>query len=109
MSAEPEPQTEAIDPRGHIVRTPGVTGGRARIAGTRIRVSDVWIARNLHGKTPEQIAADVYPWVSLADVYAALTYYYDHEDEMEAEFDEAAAFAEQYLKDNPGTVSVVEG
>ena len=41
MSADPEPQTEAIDPVGHIVRTPGTVGGRRRIAGTRIRVAHV--------------------------------------------------------------------
>jgi uncharacterized protein (DUF433 family) len=88
MSAEPEPTTEAIDPVGHIVRTPGVMGGRARIAGSRVRVSDVVLARYLHNYSAEEIVGDdVYPFLTLADVFAALAYYHDHKEEIEAEYE----------------------
>ncbi len=59
----------------HIVRTPGLLGGEARIEGHRIRVLDVVAARDRGGMTPEEIAATVYPGLTLAQVYAALAYY----------------------------------
>jgi uncharacterized protein (DUF433 family) len=109
MSAEPEPHTEAIDPVGHIVRTPGVTGGRPRIAGTRIRVSDIAVSHLLHGNSPEQIATQVYPWLSPGDVHAALAYYHDHRDEIEAQDQEDEEFAERFLADHPEIASRFEG
>lgn len=109
MAAQPEPQTEAIDPVGHIVRTTGVVGGRPRIAGTRIRVSDVAISHLLHGNTPERIASHVYPWLSLADVHAALAYYYDHKDEIEAQDREDEEFADRFLAAHPGIASRFTG
>ena len=42
----------------YIVRTPGVVGGEARIAGHRIRVRDIVAARDLGGLTPEEIAVE---------------------------------------------------
>jgi uncharacterized protein (DUF433 family) len=105
MSADPEPVTEAIDPVGHIVRTPGVMSGRPRIAGTRIRVSDVVVQLHVNEYTADEVADEVYPWISRADVYAALAYYYDHQDEIEREFDEDEAFAEQFAKDHPDIVT----
>lgn len=102
MSAEPEPATEAIDPVGHIVRTPGVVSGRPRIAGSRVRVSDIVAKRYFQGFAPEEIAGeDVYPWVSLADVYAALAYYCDHKDEIDAEFEEDDKLFDELLRQYP--------
>ncbi len=43
----------------HIVHTPGLLGGEARIAGHRIRARDVMVARDRGGLTPEEIAATV--------------------------------------------------
>jgi uncharacterized protein (DUF433 family) len=88
MAAEPEPPTEAIDPVGHIVRSPDVMSGRARIAGSRVRVSDIVLARYFHKYAPEEIVSEeVYPFLTLADVYAALAYYHDHEAEIDAEYE----------------------
>ena len=52
------------------------------ISGTRLRVQDV-VAHHLHGRlTPEEIAAS-FSSVTLADIYSALAYYYDHREEMD--------------------------
>lgn len=67
----------------HIVRTPGVLGGEARIDGLRIRVRDIAAARDLGGNSPEEIASTVYPDLTMAQVYAALTYFEDHRTEMD--------------------------
>ena len=67
----------------HIVHTPGILGGKARIAGHRIRARDVMAARDRGGLTPEEIAATVYPTLTLAQVYAALAYCEDHRAEID--------------------------
>lgn len=67
--------------RQHIEVTPGVCGGRPRIAGHRIRVQDIVIWTE-QGQSPDQIVAD-FPQLSLADVYAALAFYHDHREEID--------------------------
>lgn len=78
----------------HIAVTPDVCGGRPRIAGTRIRVQDVAVLHERQGMTPDEIVA-LYPSLGLADVHAALAYYFDHQDEVRRTIadDEAAAEA----------------
>lgn len=85
----------------YIVHTSGVVGGEPRIDGHRIRVRDIVAARDLGGLTPEEIAANVYPELMLAQVYAALAYYEDHRDEIEQAARNEAQFVKQFLKDHP--------
>jgi uncharacterized protein (DUF433 family) len=68
----------------HITKTPGVCGGRACIAGHRIRVLDVVAWHEWRGRSPEEIV-DLFPGITLADVYAALAYYFDNRQEIDAE------------------------
>ena len=63
----------------HIEITPGVCGGKPRIAGHRIRVQDVVAWHEVHGMSPDEIASG-FPQITLADVYAALAYYHDHRE-----------------------------
>lgn len=76
----------------HIETTPGVCGGKPRIAGTRIRVEDIFVWHELQGKSPNEIVAD-FPQLSFADVYAALTYYFDHRDEIQRQMRESRELA----------------
>jgi uncharacterized protein (DUF433 family) len=69
----------------YITKTPGVCGGRACIAGHRIRVMDIVVLHELRGMCPEEIAYQ-YPSISLADVHAALSYYFDNRHEIQHEF-----------------------
>jgi uncharacterized protein (DUF433 family) len=80
--------------REHIHIIQGAGGPTARIAGHRIRVQDVAIWHEKLGMTADEIV-DQYPTISLADVYAALAYYWDHRDEIEREIAEGDAFAEE--------------
>ena len=66
----------------HVVKTPGVVGGRARVAGTRVAVADIVASRDANGWTAEEIVREI-PVLTLADVHAALAYYYDHTAEIE--------------------------
>lgn len=65
----------------HIVITPGTCGGKPRIAGHRITVQNIVICHEQMGMSPAQIVED-YETITLADVHAALAYYYDHRDEI---------------------------
>ena len=78
-------------PADYIESTPGVCGGRPRIAGTRMRVSQIASEYEHLGLTPDAIV-DAHPHLTLAGVHAALTHYYDHQDEMHAEWREADGF-----------------
>jgi uncharacterized protein (DUF433 family) len=68
----------------HIEVTPGVCGGKPRIAGHRIRVQDVVFWHRSMGMRPEEIVAS-YQALSLSDVYAALAYYHDHQEKIDAD------------------------
>jgi uncharacterized protein (DUF433 family) len=46
-------------------------------------VRDIVAARDFAGLTPAEIAANVYPDLTLAQVYAALAYYEDHREEID--------------------------
>ncbi|HEY4689368.1 MAG TPA: DUF433 domain-containing protein [Anaerolineae bacterium] len=69
-------------PSRHIERRPGVQGGDACIAGTRI---PVWVLAAMHkqGDTVEDVL-EAYPDLSAAQVHAAFSYYYDHRAEIDA-------------------------
>ena len=68
-------------PADYIEATPGVCGGKPRIRGTRIKVSEVaW--RHDDGQSPDEII-EAFPHLTLAQVHAALAYYYDHHEEIE--------------------------
>ncbi len=54
---------------------------RAFIAGTRVRVQDIYVDSQLYGKSAEEIVAAL-PHLTLAQVYAALSYYFDHREEV---------------------------
>ena len=72
----------------HIEITPGVCGGKPRIAGHRIRVQDIVVMHDEMGKDPYEIVND-YPSITLADVYAALVYYMDNMDEVRQDIAES--------------------
>lgn len=77
----------------HITKTPGVCGGKACIAGHRIRVMDIVVWHERRGCTPDEIV-DMFPGITLADVHAALAYYFDNRGEIEADLREEAQTAE---------------
>jgi uncharacterized protein (DUF433 family) len=84
----------------HIEITPGVCGGKPYIAGHRIRVQDIVIWYEHLGMSPDEIV-DHYPSITLADVHAALTYYYDHLEEIRQLIHESEAFASKLAAETP--------
>jgi uncharacterized protein (DUF433 family) len=65
----------------HIVCTAEMHHGEPTIQGSAITVRTV-VERTRLGDTPEQIV-EAYPVLTLAQVHAALGYYYEHPGEIE--------------------------
>ncbi|MCG3139560.1 MAG: hypothetical protein HDKAJFGB_00437 [Anaerolineae bacterium] len=78
----------------HIEKTPGVVGGKARIAGTRITVQNIVVWHERQAMSPDEIIAE-FPQLTLADVYAALAYYFDNRQEFDESFAREKAFVEE--------------
>ena len=70
----------------HITKQPGVRGGKACIDDTRIAVVDV-VALLKQGLGDHQIV-ERYPSLNLAQVHAAISYYYENREELEADLAE---------------------
>lgn len=68
----------------HITKDPRVCGGRASIDSTRIRVMDIVLLQR-QGLKPEDMIEYFSVPLSLAQVHGALTYYYDHPEEIEGD------------------------
>ena len=87
----------------HIEITPSVCGGKPRIAGHRIKVQDVVIWHERMGMSPDEIVYH-YPSITLADVYAALSYYHDHLEEIRKDIEEDESFAREMQRKTPSLV-----
>jgi len=87
----------------HISTDPQVMSGRPCIAGTRVRVMDIVGARKA-GVTDEELTEyfSSRP-LTLSEIHAALTYYYDHQDEVDAALAEDAAFGRQAEREQAQT------
>jgi uncharacterized protein (DUF433 family) len=87
----PHPHVEIVDRYG---------GPQPMIKDTRVAVSDV-IGYLRLGETPESLVHNILPQLSLAQVYAALSYYHDHQDEIEQILREnTEAHGRAYLREN---------
>jgi len=78
----------------YVESRPNKCGGKPCIAGTRIRVWDIYVAHELQRKSPDAILDD-YPELSLAQIHAALAYYWDHKSDIDQQMKQADEFAEQ--------------
>jgi len=66
-----------------LSRSPDICGGRIRIDGSRITVHQI-VTCYQRGETPEEISGE-YPYINLAQIYAALAYYHANRDEVDRE------------------------
>jgi uncharacterized protein (DUF433 family) len=72
----------------HIVRDPAILGGKPHVKGHRIAVHHIawWYSQGMAAEALAQEYA-----LSLAEVHAALAYYYDHQDQIDRELAQEAA------------------
>lgn len=80
-----------------IASDSAVRNGQPCVAGTGLRVTDLVMAHLFHRRTPDELAADYE--LSLAQVYAALAYYYANKAELDldirTQIDKARSLKEQ--------------
>lgn len=73
---------------------------RAYIEGTRVRVQDVALMAEWQGSTPDEIV-NALPHLSLGKVHAALSYFFDHRDDIMREVKEDAEFVKELQSQQP--------
>jgi len=89
--------------KAHIQNDP--TTGKPCIVGSGIRVWDVYVLHERQGKTPDEIVA-AFPHLTLADVHAALAYYWDNKQEIDRQMKEADEFVAQLkVTSGPGPLA----
>ncbi|MGH7201969.1 MAG: DUF433 domain-containing protein [Planctomycetaceae bacterium] len=88
----------------HITKTPGVCGGRPCVAGHRVRVQDIVICYEWQGMSPEEIC-DQFPPLTIAQVHAALAYYFDHRQEILDEIEADRQAGETFKRNHPDSVA----
>ncbi len=87
----------------YIEISPNVVGGKPHIAGHRITVQNIVIWHEWMGQSADEIATDYD--LSLAEVYAALAYYYDHQTEIDRDIQESEAFVDALRQQIPSKVT----
>ena len=66
----------------HIQVLPDTMGGKPHLAGRRISVEDIAVWHERMGKSSDEICAE--HDLTLAEVHAALAYYFDHKLEIDS-------------------------
>ena len=92
----------------HIELRPNREGQlRAFIAGTGVRVQDVYALSEVQGKTPAEIVQAL-PHLTLAQVHAALFYYFDHREAILQEMREDDDFGRRLrAAAGPGVLAAI--
>jgi uncharacterized protein (DUF433 family) len=107
-----EHQTASSEPQKvpsiaeHIVSTPGTCGGKPRIAGTRIRVQDIYVWYELQGQSVDEIVTS-FPHLSMTAVYAALAYFWDHQEKILQDIADDEAFVEAFKRQYPDKIITI--
>jgi uncharacterized protein (DUF433 family) len=83
----------------HIEISSDVRSGKPRIVGTRIAVEDVTVMHLKLGYSLVEIAGKYD--LSLASVYAAMAYYFDHRDEIDRRIAEEDELVEVLKQNHP--------
>ena len=78
----------------------GFCDGYPHVIGQRIKVEHVAHWHEHMGMTPEEIVA-THPALTLLQVEAALIYYRDHREEIEAGLDDGVEFVEKFRASQP--------
>ncbi len=86
----------------HIDMTPSVAGGKPHIVGHRITVQNIVIWHERMGMNADEIATAY--GLTLADVFAALAYYYDHREEIDRAIHADETFIAELRKRTPSVL-----
>ena len=89
--------TDTDTTRRHIKIVAGAGGPKAMIASHRVRVEDVVVWHEKLGMSPDEIV-DAIPTSTLADIHAALAYYWDNREDLDRQMEKNSAEADEYRR-----------
>jgi uncharacterized protein (DUF433 family) len=64
--------------------------GRPLIAGTTMKVIELVVEHLAYGWSPDELSYQ-HPYLTLGQIYSALAYYADHQEEIDREIEESTA------------------
>jgi uncharacterized protein (DUF433 family) len=83
----------------HIEVAGNMVGGKPHVRGRRIAVQDIAIWHERLGKSADEIASEFD--LTLAQVHAALAYYFDHREDIDRRIVEDQAFVQALRERKP--------
>ena len=89
-----------------IKRNKHISAGSPVIKGTRIRIVDIGIEFEYLGMSSDEIVR-AHPHISLAQVHAALSYFYKHIKEMREKIRKDEAYTEKLKQKYPSKFAVI--
>jgi len=85
-----------------------ISRGQPVISGTRIKVMDIAVRYELMGLSADRII-DEYPHLKLEQIHDALSYYYEHKEELDRKYREDQSFLSQLKKQYPSKLKAKLG
>ena len=67
------------------------------IVGTNMKVTEIVLEKTAYGWSPEELYFQ-HPHLTLGQIYSALAYYWDHQDELDRDIERRLAFVNQTRK-----------
>jgi uncharacterized protein (DUF433 family) len=64
------------------------------IAGTNMKVVELVLERTAYGWSPEELHFQ-HPYLTLGQIYSALAYYWDHQEELDRDIERRLEFVDQ--------------
>ena len=64
------------------------------IAGTTMKVTELVLEKMAYGWSPEELHFQ-HPYLTMGQIHAALAYYWDHADELNADIEQRLQFVDQ--------------
>ena len=95
-----QPTTDSPPNCVRIASTPGTCGGKPRIDGHRMKVEHIAVCYERMEMSPDEIVTS-HPTISLAQVHAALAYYYEHKQEIDADIEAGKRYVEELKAKTP--------
>lgn len=80
--------------------------GVAKVVGSRSKVMQI-VMDTMNGLSPEDIRAQ-YPHLSLAQIHAALAYYYDHKAEVDGQIEASIRYTDEMRTNHPNRFTRAE-
>lgn len=93
----------AVTTYEHISTHPDIAGGKPHVQGHRITVHNIVIWHEQMAYSVDEIANEYD--LTLAEIYAALAYYYDHKDAVDTEIQQSETFVETLRVKSPSLLA----